>query len=93
MPRRVLVIDDESAMRFTLEAVLGDAGFDVHTADGGAAGIADFEAHGADVVITDLAMPDVDGMKVARDAPRPGSQRARDDAHRARLGARRRSRR
>ena len=25
MPRRVLVIDDESAMRFTLEAVLGDA--------------------------------------------------------------------
>ncbi|MEA2750878.1 MAG: two-component system, NtrC family, response regulator HydG [Myxococcales bacterium] len=64
MPRRVLVIDDESAMRFTLEAVLGDAGFDVHTADGGAAGIADFEAHGADVVLTDLAMPDVDGMKV-----------------------------
>lgn len=64
MPRRVLVIDDESAMRFTLEAVLGDAGFDVHTADGGAAGIADFEAHGADVVLTDLAMPEVDGMKV-----------------------------
>jgi two-component system response regulator AtoC len=61
---RVLVIDDESAMRFTLEAVLGDAGFDVHTADGGAAGIADFEAHGADVVLTDLAMPEVDGMKV-----------------------------
>src|SRR4051794_6290609 len=61
---RVLVIDDESAMRFTLEAVLGDAGFEVHTADGGAAGIAHFEAHGADVVITDLAMPDVDGMKV-----------------------------
>ena len=64
MPRRVLVIDDESAMRFTLEAVLGDAGFDVHTADGGAAGIAEFEANGADVVLTDLAMPEVDGMKV-----------------------------
>ena len=64
MPRRVLVIDDEPAMRFTLEAVLGDAGFDVHCADGGAAGIADFEAHGADVVLTDLAMPEVDGMKV-----------------------------
>jgi len=61
---RVLVIDDESAMRFTLEAVLGDAGMDVTAADGGAAGIAEFEAHGADVVLTDLAMPDVDGMKV-----------------------------
>ena len=61
---RVLVIDDESAMRYTLEAVLGDAGMEVETADGGAAGLAAFEARGADVVLTDLAMPDVDGMKV-----------------------------
>lgn len=63
MPR-VLVIDDEASMRFTLEAVLGDSGYEVETADGGAAGIAAFEARGADVVITDLAMPDVDGMQV-----------------------------
>lgn len=61
---RVLVVDDEASMRFTLEAVLGDGGHDVETADGGAAGVAAFEARGADVVITDLAMPDVDGMKV-----------------------------
>jgi two-component system response regulator AtoC len=61
---RVLVIDDESAMRYTLEAVLGDAGFDVEAADGGASGLAAFEARGADVVLTDLAMPEVDGMKV-----------------------------
>lgn len=61
---RVLVIDDEPSVRFTLDAVLGDAGFDVHLAGGGAEGIAYFEAHGADVVLTDLAMPDVDGMQV-----------------------------
>ncbi|WP_146648036.1 sigma-54-dependent transcriptional regulator [Labilithrix luteola] len=61
---RVLVVDDEASMRFTLEAVLGDAGIEVESADGGASGIAAFEAHGADVVLTDLAMPDVDGMKV-----------------------------
>ncbi|MDF2693734.1 MAG: two component, sigma54 specific, transcriptional regulator, Fis family [Labilithrix sp.] len=61
---RVLVIDDEASMRFTLEAVLGDAGHEVETADGGAAGIAAFEARGADVVITDLAMPEIDGMNV-----------------------------
>ena len=61
---RVLVIDDESSMRFTLEAVLGDAGPERTTADGGAAGIKAFEDGGADVVITDLAMPEVDGMKV-----------------------------
>ena len=61
---RVLVIDDEASMRFTLEAVLGDAGHEVETADGGAAGISAFEARGADVIVTDLAMPDIDGMKV-----------------------------
>jgi two-component system response regulator AtoC len=61
---RVLVIDDEASMRFTLEAVLGDAGHDVETAETGASGVAAFEARGADVVITDLAMPDGDGMTV-----------------------------
>jgi len=61
---RVLAIDDDAAVRFTLEAVLTDTGFAVETAIGGAAGLAAFEARGADLVVTDLAMPDVDGMKV-----------------------------
>ena len=61
---RVLVIDDEASMRYTLEAVLGDAGHQITVADGGAAGIEAFEDGGADVVITDLAMPEVDGMTV-----------------------------
>jgi two-component system response regulator AtoC len=61
---RVLVIDDDASLRFTLEAVLSDAGFVVETCDGGQSGLAAFEARGADVVLTDLAMPDVDGMQV-----------------------------
>jgi two-component system response regulator AtoC len=64
MPPRVLVIDDDASLRFTLEAVLSDAGLSVETADGGAAGLAAFEARGADLVLTDLAMPGVDGMQV-----------------------------
>jgi two-component system response regulator AtoC len=64
MPQRVLVIDDDPSLRFTLEAVLTDAGLTVEMADGGAAGLAAFEAHGAAVVLTDLAMPGVDGMQV-----------------------------
>src|SRR5580693_3618868 len=64
MPHRVLVIDDDASLRFTLEAVLSDAGLTVEVAPGGAAGLAAFEARGADVVLTDLAMPDVDGMQV-----------------------------
>ena len=61
---RVLVIDDDASLRFTLEAVLGDAGMTVETADGGANGLAAFDARGADLVLTDLAMPDMDGMQV-----------------------------
>jgi two-component system response regulator AtoC len=63
MPR-VLVIDDDASLRFTLEAVLSDAGFVVEAHEGGAAGLAGFDARGADVVLTDLAMPEMDGMQV-----------------------------
>ena len=61
---RVLVIDDDASLRYTLEAVLSDAGLSVETCDGGAAGISAFEARGTDVVLTDLAMPGMDGMQV-----------------------------
>src|SRR5579859_5420238 len=61
---RVLVIDDDASLRYTLEAVLSDAGLLVEVTDGGAKGLAAFEARGADVVLTDLAMPDIDGMQV-----------------------------
>ncbi len=63
MPR-VLVIDDDAALRFTLEAVLGDAGINVIVKESGLSGLAEFDAHGADVVVTDLAMPDIDGLAV-----------------------------
>ncbi len=64
MQHRVLVIDDDASLRYTLEAVLTDADLLVETCDGGEAGLAAFEARGADVVLTDLAMPGIDGMKV-----------------------------
>ncbi len=64
MQPRVLVIDDDASLRYTLEAVLTDAGLIVETCDGGETGLAAFEARGADVVLTDLAMPGIDGMKV-----------------------------
>ena len=61
---RVLVIDDDASLRFTLEAVLSDAGLLVEACDGGTNGLAAFEARGADVVLTDMAMPGMDGMQV-----------------------------
>jgi len=61
---RVLVIDDDASLRFALEAVLGDAGLGVVTAASGAAGLQAFESGGADAVLTDLAMPEMDGLEV-----------------------------
>jgi len=62
--QRVLVIDDDASLRYTLEAVLSDAGFIVETAESGEKGLLAFETRGADVVLTDLAMPEMDGMQV-----------------------------
>jgi two-component system response regulator AtoC len=61
---RVLVIDDDASLRFALEAVLGDAGLTVVACPGGSSGLQAFEASGADAVLTDLAMPEMDGLEV-----------------------------
>jgi two-component system response regulator AtoC len=61
---RVLVIDDDASLRFALEAVLGDAGLTVTTHASGAGGLQAFEASGAEAVLTDLAMPEMDGLQV-----------------------------
>jgi two-component system, NtrC family, response regulator AtoC len=61
---RVLVIDDDASLRFALEAVLGDAGLKVEACANGPDGLLAFEARGADAVLTDLAMPEMDGMRV-----------------------------
>jgi len=61
---RVLVIDDDVSLRFALEAVLGDAGLAVEACANGSDGLLAFEARGADAVLTDLAMPEMDGMRV-----------------------------
>jgi DNA-binding NtrC family response regulator len=61
---RVIVIDDDASLRFTLEAVLSDAGFVIEACESGPSGLAAFDTRGADVVLTDLAMPGMDGMGV-----------------------------
>jgi CheY-like chemotaxis protein len=66
---RVLLIDDDPTLIESLRSALVDEGHKVSTASGGQAGIDSFRAARAagmpfDIVITDLAMPDVDGHQV-----------------------------
>jgi len=60
----ILVIDDEESMRFFLEKTLARSGYAVETASGGREGVARFEALRPDLTITDLKMPDLDGVEV-----------------------------
>ena len=60
---RVLIIDDEELVRLTIRQMLEDAGHTVAEAENGNAGIrklADFEA---DLIITDLLMPNKEGLE------------------------------
>lgn len=61
-PSHALVVDDSSVNRMVLSKQLGLMGFDVDTADGGAAGLSMILDGDYDVVITDWHMPEVDGL-------------------------------
>jgi CheY-like chemotaxis protein len=66
---RVLLIDDDPTLIESMRSALIDEGHKVSTANGGQSGIDSFRAAGTagmpyDIVITDLAMPDVDGRQV-----------------------------
>lgn len=61
--RRVLVIDDEADMREMLALSLSLEGFIVETADSGRAAVRWVELSKFDVAVTDLRMPEMDGIE------------------------------
>lgn len=64
--KRVLVADDDAAIRKVIREALAREGFDVETAADGREAIERAEASRFDLVVTDLAMPNVDGLGVVR---------------------------
>jgi two-component system, chemotaxis family, chemotaxis protein CheY len=64
MSLKILAIDDSRTIREMLRKALGGAGFEVHLADDGQAGIEALERVAPDVVITDINMPRLDGFGV-----------------------------
>ena len=63
---RILVVEDEPGIVRAVKANLAGHGFQVETADTGAAGLAAFDRNRPDLVILDLGLPDVDGTEVIR---------------------------
>ncbi|MBV9717801.1 MAG: response regulator transcription factor [Candidatus Eremiobacteraeota bacterium] len=61
-PARVLVVDDERALRELLEYGLGQAGFDVRSVPDGSDAFPLLEAWDPDVIVLDVMLPGKDGL-------------------------------
>ncbi|MCQ2228496.1 MAG: sigma-54 dependent transcriptional regulator [Bacteroidales bacterium] len=61
---KILVIDDQRAIRTSLKDILELEGHTIELAENGAEGVSKFSADNFDMVITDIKMPEMDGMEV-----------------------------
>ena len=66
MSARVLVVDDEPAVRTALERALALERYDVRLAADGRAALDHLVEHRVDAIVLDVAMPGVDGVEVCR---------------------------
>ena len=60
---RILIIDDEELVRVSLRKILETAGHDVVEAADGREGLERYRENPADVVITDIIMPHIEGIE------------------------------
>jgi two-component system, NtrC family, response regulator AtoC len=67
-PRQILVVDDEPNLRRVLAAQLSRDGYEVHAVADGKAALKILQEQYVDVVITDLRMPELDGLELMRRA-------------------------
>ena len=66
MAKRVLTVDDSRTMREMVGFTLRKAGFEVREAEDGKTALAVLKGTPVDVVITDLNMPNLDGVGLIR---------------------------
>ncbi|MBQ2198171.1 MAG: sigma-54-dependent Fis family transcriptional regulator [Bacteroidales bacterium] len=61
---KILIVDDERAIRNSLKEILGDEGYEVDTAENGAAALAMVDKEKYNVIFCDIKMPEMDGTEV-----------------------------
>ncbi len=71
---KILVVDDDRALREALRRALTLAGYEVELAEGGLQALESLAQALPDAVVLDVAMPDVDGLEVCRRLRRIGNR-------------------
>jgi len=64
MKPTILIVDDDETQRMMLKKMLVREGYDVETASGGRDALEKFRETSADVVVTDIKMPDMNGLEL-----------------------------
>jgi DNA-binding response OmpR family regulator len=62
----ILVIEDQEDLAELYETTLKGAGYGVRLAFTGEEGVAEFKAHGADAVLLDMTLPEMNGVEVLK---------------------------
>ena len=71
---RLLVVDDDRALRDVLRRALTLAGYEVRLAEDGAGALSDVAGTVPDAVVLDIGLPDIDGLEVCRPLRREGNR-------------------
>jgi two-component system, OmpR family, response regulator MprA len=71
---RILVADDDRAVRDALRRALMLAGYEVHAAEDGHVALAQAGALVPDALVLDIGMPGIDGLEVCRELRRTGNR-------------------
>lgn len=70
---RILIVDDDEMLRLTFEDILSSDGHEVVTASNGIQAVELFRREGFDLIITDMGMPGISGLDVARSIKESGA--------------------
>lgn len=69
-PPRILVVDDEEALRLSLGELLSDEGYEITTVGSGEEALEKLAEMPFDLLLVDLIMPGIDGLQVMKSAKR-----------------------
>lgn len=70
MTAHILTVDDSASVRMTTRLALSDAGYTVTEAVDGLDGLSKARARRFDAIVTDLNMPNMDGLKMIEEIRR-----------------------